>query len=213
MREALLRAWQIAHLEPRGPVYVCLDVGLQEQRIVPPVAIPDLARVAPPSPAAPDGDVIRRAAALLVRAERPLIMLGHAGDDWSDVIALAESLGAAVVTDRLSPAAFPTEHPLHQGAARTQSNAAVLEEIRAADLILAIHKVDVAGALRERGGDPVELIEISLEPYIARSWAADHQALPLADLAITANASLALASLRDAVARALADSVGGRRRT
>ena len=213
MPEALLRAWQIAHLEPRGPVYICLDAGLQEQRIAAPVAIPDLARVAAPSPAAPDADVIKRAAALLVGAERPLIMLGHAGDDWNEVIALAESLGAAVVTDRLSPAAFPTEHPLHQGTARTQSNAAVVEEIRAADMILAIQKVDVAGAVRERGGDHVELIDISLEPYATRSWSADHQALPLADVAITANASLAVAALRDAVARTLADSPAAQRRT
>ena len=156
-----------------------------------PVAIPDLAGVTAPSLAAPDADVIERAAALLARAERPLIMLGHTGGDWNDVIALAESLGASVVTDRLSPAAFPTEHPLHQGTARTQSNAAVVEEIHAADVILAIQKVDVAGALRERGGDQVELIDISLEPYATRSWSADYQALPLADVAITANAGLA----------------------
>jgi thiamine pyrophosphate-dependent acetolactate synthase large subunit-like protein len=210
--EALLRAWQIAHLEPCGPVYVCLDVGLQEQRIAAPVAIPDLAGIGAPSPAAPDADAIKRAATLLVRAERPLIMLGHAGDDWNDVIAVAESLGAAVVTDRLSPAGFPTDHPLHQGTARTQSNDAVVEEVRAADLILAIQKVDVAGALRERGGDPVELIDISLEPYITRSWSADYQALPLAYVVITANASRAMAALREAVVRAVADSPGGRRR-
>jgi thiamine pyrophosphate-dependent acetolactate synthase large subunit-like protein len=112
----------------------------------------------------------------------------------------------------LSPAGFPTDHPLHQGTARTQSNDAVVEEVRAADLILAIQKVDVAGALRERGGDPVELIDISLEPYITRSWSADYQALPLAYVVITANASRAMAALREAVVRAVADSPGGRRR-
>jgi thiamine pyrophosphate-dependent acetolactate synthase large subunit-like protein len=213
MPEALLRAWQIAHLEPRGPVYVCLDVGLQEQRITTPVAMPDLTRVAAPSSAAPDADLIARAAALLVRAERPLIMLGHAGDDWDEVIALAESIGAAVVTDRLSPASFPTDHPLHQGTARTQSNAAVIEEIRAADLILAIQKVDVAGAVRERGGDPINLIDVSLEPYATRSWSADHQALPLPEVAITANARLTVFALRQAVASALADAPGARRRS
>ena len=213
MPEALLRAWQVAHLEPRGPVYVCLDVALQEQKIATPVAIPDLTRVAGPSPAAPDADLIERAAALLVRAERPLIMLGHAGEGWSDVVALAESLGAPVVTDRLSPAAFPTDHPLHQGTARTQSNAAVVEEIRAADLILAIQKVDVAGAVRERGGDPVELIDVSLEPYATRSWSADYQAVPLAALSITANAGLAVSALRAALTRALGDSPSMRRRT
>src|SRR5262249_43455984 len=31
--EAIIRAWQSAHLEPPGPAYVDLDAGLQEQRL------------------------------------------------------------------------------------------------------------------------------------------------------------------------------------
>ncbi len=214
MPEAVLRAWQIAHLEPRGPVYVCLDVALQEQRLDVPVALPDLDRVAQPTPAAPDPDAIARAAALLVEAERPLILLGHTGTErgWHDTVALAETLGAAVVTDRASPAAFPTDHPLHQGTSRTWSHGAYADEVREAGAILAVQRTDVAGALRERKGVPARLVNVTLEPYATRSWSADYQELPHAEVAITANADLAVAALREAVTRALAAAPSARRR-
>src|SRR6266508_1970281 len=188
--DAMLRAWHVAHLDPRGPVYVCLDVGLQEQRLVAPVAIPDPASFDPPSPAAPDPEAVARAVSVLLDAERPLLMLGHAGDRaWEDLVAIAEMLGAAVVTDRSSPAAFPTDHPLHQGTARTQSADAFAEEVRDADVVLAIQKVDVAGALRARGGAPVRLVNVTLEHHATRSWAADYQELPQATVTIAARAA------------------------
>ncbi|HXG36948.1 MAG TPA: thiamine pyrophosphate-binding protein, partial [Dehalococcoidia bacterium] len=54
--ESLLRAYRIAMMEPRGPVYVCFDSTLQEQELVSPVAIPDPERFSPPSPPAPAPD-------------------------------------------------------------------------------------------------------------------------------------------------------------
>ncbi|MDE3102844.1 MAG: thiamine pyrophosphate-binding protein [Chloroflexota bacterium] len=213
--EAVLRAWQLAHVEPRGPVYVCLDVALQEQKLASPVSIPEVSRVAAPTPPAPDPGALERAAKILVEAEHPLILLGHtsAGEQvWSDLIALAESCGAAVTTDRSGPTSFPTDHPLHQGSWRSQSHDAVVEEIRDADAILSLQKLDVAGALRSRKGTPVRLINVSLEPYITRSWSADYQALPLAEIALTADADLTVAALKDAVARLLADAPAARRR-
>jgi thiamine pyrophosphate-dependent acetolactate synthase large subunit-like protein len=209
--EAILRAWQVAHVEPRGPVYVCLDVGLQEQRLGGAPALPDPRVFALLSPVAPDPDAIERAVALLVGAQRPLLMLGHADGAWADLIALAEMLGAAVVGDR-SPASFPTDHPLHHGTARTQSQEDYAEAVRTADVVLAIHKVDVAGALRARDGAPVKLINVTLEPYATRSWSADYQELPRADISILANGALAVTALRAAVERALRDDASAKRR-
>src|SRR5207249_7238774 len=42
--EGLLRAWRVARTEPQGPVYVCLDAGLQEQALDAPIRVPDAAR-------------------------------------------------------------------------------------------------------------------------------------------------------------------------
>ena len=39
--ESLLRAYRIATTEPKGPVYVCLDGDLQEQRLSSPLLVPE----------------------------------------------------------------------------------------------------------------------------------------------------------------------------
>jgi thiamine pyrophosphate-dependent acetolactate synthase large subunit-like protein len=213
--EAMLRGWQAANLEPRGPVYVCLDAGLQEQRLGAPVALPDVASFPPPSPPSPDPAAVARAAALLVAAEHPVLLLGHTGgtaSGWAATIALAESLGLAVVTDRSSQAAFPTDHPLHQGMWRTQTADGAIEAIRDADVILAVQRTDVAGALREREGRPVHLINVTLEPYAVRSWSADYQELPAAGVPITASAEPSIVAIGAAVADALGRDPAARAR-
>jgi thiamine pyrophosphate-dependent acetolactate synthase large subunit-like protein len=209
MPESVLRAWLLAHQQPRGPVYVCLDAGLQEQRVASPLALPDVAAFAMPTAPAPDSDAVRAAARLLVGAAYPLLLLGRTSASeaaWADVIALAESLGAAVVTDRLGPTSFPTDHLLHQGAWRSASHDAAAAAIRDADVILAVNRVDVAGALSVRRGSPIRLVIVSLDSYATRSWSADYQALPEAEMTITADADLAVAALRHEVARLLRDT-------
>src|SRR5215212_9130011 len=64
--ESLLRAYRIAMTEPRGPVYVCLDAGIQEQRVTGAIRIPDVSKYAPPAPPGPNPESIREAARLLV---------------------------------------------------------------------------------------------------------------------------------------------------
>ena len=215
MPGSLLRAWQLAHLEPRGPVYVCLDQGLQEERLAAPIAMPDLTNVVQATAPAPDPDAVDRAARLLVEAERPLLLLGRTSASdaaWADTVALAELVGAAVTTDRSGPTSFPTDHPLHQGMWRSQSHDAAVAEIGDADVILAVDRLDVAGALRSRAGRPVHLVNVSLESYATRSWSADYQEVVLAEIAITASADPTIAALRSAVERLLADAPNARRR-
>ena len=58
--ESVLRANQITRSAPRGPVYICLDAGLQESSLTDEILIPDAARFAPaPSPAAPRDSVLK----------------------------------------------------------------------------------------------------------------------------------------------------------
>src|SRR5207245_810936 len=45
--ETLLRSWRLARTEPQGPVYLCLDAGLQEEALERPVPVPDVARFPP----------------------------------------------------------------------------------------------------------------------------------------------------------------------
>src|SRR5919202_1245594 len=67
--ESLLRAYRVAVTEPAGPVYVCFDVSLQEQRLEGSVDLPDVARFRPARPQAPDPAALRELASLLAEAD------------------------------------------------------------------------------------------------------------------------------------------------
>src|SRR5919206_414514 len=83
--ESVLRAYRMAVTPPCGPVYICLDAALQESRIGELPPLPNADRFRPPRPIAPDPAALQEAAALLQRAERPLILVGRTArgeDQW-----------------------------------------------------------------------------------------------------------------------------------
>src|SRR5581483_4953693 len=100
--ESMLRAWQQTATAPHGPVYVCLDAAVQEQRIETPVVFPDPARYRPAPPARADAAALAQAAELLAKAKRPVILYGRGRrtlEDWNRRVALAERLGARMLSD------------------------------------------------------------------------------------------------------------------
>ncbi|HEU0169115.1 MAG TPA: thiamine pyrophosphate-dependent enzyme [Chloroflexota bacterium] len=228
--EAILRGWHVAVTEPAGPVYICLDAGLQEARIERPVALPDLAHYAPPTPPEPAAEALRDAARWLVAAQFPVIMLGQTAQTqqaWDELRQLAEALGAAVVTENRGMASFDSTHFLQQcgngGRAGAESN----DMIRQADVVLAINRIDVMGSLRSALGgasaDPRQgraasnrqwprLINVSLDHLAVRSWTTDYFELPAADLPIGANAERTVSALLEEVRRLLHDDTGARGR-
>lgn len=67
-------------------------------------------------PPAPDAEAIRRAAEVLVRAERPLILAGGGAVGAArELLALARALGAPVVTTAMGKGVVPESHPLSGG--------------------------------------------------------------------------------------------------
>src|SRR6187551_2116654 len=64
-REAVLRAAWIANTAPRGPTYVNLDAGMQEEALAAPVAPIDAKRYMPPAESAPAQPLIAQVADLL----------------------------------------------------------------------------------------------------------------------------------------------------
>jgi benzoylformate decarboxylase len=110
------RAAKTALAPPTGPVFLSLpgDILMAEGDI-------DLSA---PSRVAPrlrgDRDAIEAAAALLARAERPVIVAGDAvaqSRAHGELVALAERLGAPVYAEGVAnTASFPASHPLFRGA-------------------------------------------------------------------------------------------------
>jgi len=114
--EVVARAYQIAESDPTGPVYLTLPREVLMERVER-VRIPDPQRFPPVRLGAGDPDLLRRAADLLVRAERPLVLTAATGRSkagWDGLIELAELLALPVVEWRTRNN-FPADHPLHFG--------------------------------------------------------------------------------------------------
>ncbi len=109
------RATKTALAPPTGPVFLSLPVDVLEAERDLELGGPT--RVAPQMTG--DRDAVEQAAALLARAERPLIVAGDAvahGDALAELAELAELLGAPVMTEVVaSTCNFPFAHPLYAG--------------------------------------------------------------------------------------------------
>lgn len=208
--ESVLRADQIARTAPTGPVYVCLDAEMQESRLDRAVRVPDIRRFAPPRPAAAPAEDIARTLDILRNARAPLLLIGrvsrHAGD-WQRRIALAERLGATVLTTTHNASGFPTEHRLHALApVGERPNDAEQHLLREADAIVSLDWHDLAGFLSARCGasqtqEPLTaaIVHCSLDGHVANGWSMDHQALPACDVRIAADPDRFVSQLLEAV--------------
>src|SRR5881296_2787298 len=67
--ESILRAYQIAMTDPKGPVYLCFDVELQESLLPIGFELPELRRYRPPAAPAGNAAVLAEAAKALLDAE------------------------------------------------------------------------------------------------------------------------------------------------
>jgi thiamine pyrophosphate-dependent acetolactate synthase large subunit-like protein len=204
-QEAILRANQIAQTAPKGPVYINLDVTLQEETIPEMPALPPIERYAPPASPAPAAEVVKRAAELLVGAKNPVILAGRCSRDmtaWKQRIELAEALGARVITTLKAAAAFPTDHPLHAAGPSTFMSAAANELLTGADVILSLDWVDLAGAFKGAfAGKPVtaKVIQVSVDQLVHNGWSMDYQGLPPVDVNILTEPDMAVPPLLAAV--------------
>jgi thiamine pyrophosphate-dependent acetolactate synthase large subunit-like protein len=194
--ESVLRANQITRTAPRGPVYICLDAGLQESALTDEIVIPDASRFAPaPTPAVSPAS-IRQALKAIEQAKFPLILAGRVSRDqvdWDRRVRFAETISAAVLTSSNDPSAFPTTHPLHFAAPCVRPNKAATALIQKADLIISLDWLDLAGVLRLSLGkaqtqEPAAktIIHCSVDNYRTNGWSMDHQALPAVDIPILA---------------------------
>src|SRR6202050_4113741 len=158
----------------------------------------DVARYMPAIATAAPAELVKQAAAILKGAKQVLILAGRASrseEAWNARVALAEALGARVVTDLKIGATSPTDHPLYAGAPRAISPESV-EGLKNVDVILSLDWVDLAGALRSYGPSPsVKVIQVSLDHRIHNGWSMDHQALPPVDLLLSADPDLVVPEL------------------
>src|SRR5918995_3193117 len=198
--ESFLRAYRIAMTEPRGPVYICLDTDLQEEKISRPMVVPHAQLFRPPAGPAANPESLRPASRLPAEAEWPVIVAGELGRNpkaLPPLLDIAEELGAAVI-DSDGRYAFPSTHPLNLTNARE-------EALREADVVLALDVpslgVPLGPSVRERGNfAPVispscKVIHMTMLDLERQSWVSDAMWLLPVHVPIAADTAVALPQL------------------
>jgi acetolactate synthase I/II/III large subunit len=202
-REALVRAKWIADTPPQGPVYINLDAGMQEAELDAPLAPLDIGRLTPAVASATDPNLIDGLSTALTTAKLPVVLAGRGSrtlEAWQARLALIERIGARVITDLKLGAVFPTDHPLHAGAPGIWLDADANAALRAADVILSLDWVDLAGTLKAAFGTlqpPAKVIHASLDHRLHGGWSMDYQALPPVDLLLAADPDQVVTQLAD----------------
>ena len=211
--EAFLRGHQLTSMAPRAPVYICLDAGLQEQRLENPPVFPAVSRFRPPeSPSASQADIDALSSAILA-AKHPLFLFGRGArgeDNWNRRVELAEMAGASVMTSIRERSVFPTDHPLHVVHPSFWLTPPAKEQIKEADLIVSFDWVDLKGVMLQVTRDtisiPAKVAHISLDSILHRGWSMDYFGLPHADFPIMADPDKTVAQLLAALRGKLGDT-------
>jgi acetolactate synthase-1/2/3 large subunit len=179
------RALAIAGTEPRGPVYLSLPREVLGEPAV--AGLPSPRRMKTPGPPGPDAEAVAAAAALLARAERPLIVSANAGRDPGAFAALAEfaeRFAVPVVQHKPRYLAIPSSHPMNLG---YDPNRWVEE----ADLILVLESDVPWLPVRTEPGPDCKVIQCGFDPLFTH--------IPIrgfpCDLGITGGSTAILAAL------------------
>jgi thiamine pyrophosphate-dependent acetolactate synthase large subunit-like protein len=180
--ESVPRAAMLSSTRPCAPVYVCLDVALQEEQLTSAPRLPAARRFRPASPPHADPALVERVADLLHRSRDPVLLVGRVSRDataWSKRVELAERIGGRVFTHLRLPAAFPTDHPLHAAPPSTFPSDALRAALRDADIVLSLDWLDLGGALAQAAaGGTIDgtIISVSLDQQLHFGWSKDHMA-------------------------------------
>ena len=207
--ESLLRAMRTAMTDPKGPVYVCLDSDIQEQRMPDGLLVPDASLFRPSAPPAPNPDALAEAVELLAAARWPVMVTGEIGRNPSALpaaVELAETLACAVV-DAEGRFGFPNTHPLDLTTVRERA-------LADADVVLALDVpslgVPLGPSVRERGALALatpkgsKIIHVTLLDQERQNWVTDNQWLLPVAVPIAADTSQAIPMLTAALRERLA---------
>jgi thiamine pyrophosphate-dependent acetolactate synthase large subunit-like protein len=113
-------------------------------------------------------------------------------------VALAERLGAAMLSDLKSGAMVPTDHPLHVGEPFNQLSRPAKAALGEADVVLSLGWVDLGGLLRQaygRGSPPAKVIHAGDDVHLHNGWGKEHLELPPVDVHLLGDADAAVADL------------------
>lgn len=168
--ELITRAYAIATTGRPGPVQVELypDAMYQEWDIE--IEAEEQYKTWPAQRVWPNPDRLKEAAALLVKANKPVIISGggvvHSGA-WPELIELAEYLSIPVATSLFGKGSIPEKHPLAVGVCGIHSRLSANQTVEDADLALFVgSNTDMHTTNKWTSPEPgkVTVIHIDLDP-------------------------------------------------
>lgn len=170
---ALGQAFNAMRVGRPGPALLTLPMDAQAETIdFDPAFFEPQAR-RPHNRIAGDTESVSKAAALLAGAKRPVIVAGGGvilSGAEAELLALAEHLGACVVTTMQGKSAFPEDHPLYAWHMGTNATACGNHMTRSADVLLAVgvRFADKATCSYRPGESfsipPTQLIHVDIDP-------------------------------------------------
>jgi benzoylformate decarboxylase len=193
---ALRRAFKVAMEPPQGPVFLSLPMDTLDEEadvdIHPTTHTRWRGRVDPAGMA--------EVAALLLGAERPMLMVGDGvalADAQPEVVALAETAGLPVFECYASEFTMPASHPLNQGALNFVTPGPLRATLEGCDLLLVVG-APMFQLIFPEVQSPVpagtKIVQIDINP-----WEIGKNVSP--DLAFLADPKAALLELADQVRR------------
>ena len=165
MRRALMEA---AGKRP-GPVHLSFPKDVLSAEVQPPQRYEPVDICVPMERPEPDPQRVARAVEMFLSAKKPLLFAGG-GVQWSDaceeLLAVAETTGAPVVTTESARGAIPEDHPLSFGVVGSLGRITACEAMRGADLILGIGArfSDISTIEWTLIGKDVPIIQVDLDP-------------------------------------------------
>ncbi|MGE0651155.1 MAG: thiamine pyrophosphate-binding protein [Alphaproteobacteria bacterium] len=207
--ESIRRAFVIARARPAGPVYVNLDATVQEAELEDWPHFEDVSRYQPAADNEPPRQAVEQAVAALAKAKAPLILSGRVTRDtnsWDKRVALAEWIGARVLTSLKDAASFPSSNALYAGETGWKLRPSLVDLVKKSDVILCLDWVDPAGTIQQAfppgsGKGPV-IINVSNDFRIHNGWSMDYEIMPAVDIWMATVPETAVDALLDGLARA-----------
>jgi acetolactate synthase-1/2/3 large subunit len=200
------RALDIAMTEPRGPVYMCLPREVLANDAIPMRRdnVRPLGAVTPE----PSHKVIEQAAAMIAKAEHPLIVTAALGRSAEAVAALgdlAKDFAIPVVQPFATDLNLPTDHPMHLG---FETGAHLAQ----ADVIVVINAGVPWMPRLAKPKASAKVIHMAVDPLVSRHPFREYEA----DLLVAGDPVAGLKMLRQAladVAKSKTGALDARRKT
>ena len=207
--ESFSRAYSVMMTEPRGPIYMCYDAWLQEQKLDHEVAMAPAVGSRVPTRIAPEPRALAEAVDLIAAASKPVIIAEYVGREPEAFYALVDlaEMGGIPVYDVDSRLNFPTCHPLNMSHAK--------DVFRDADLVICLDTRDwerptteLVSATRQVTSivpATAKWIDIGFGDLGLSSWTFDYQRLHHAQLQILADTTIAIPEITRLLDARIAD--------